>query len=132
MAKIIVYAGDFLTGGAKYSSGTFTLRTTAESVFGETIPVSELEIIDDASEENVKIIGGGVEWVRRDLYRNMRVCYVPFWLQLYRSAKTLLNSKIEESPFVARFKDGRKLLAATDKKTFTELKLSFRRGNQNT
>ena len=54
MAKIKVHAGDFLEGDSQYSFGSLILKTKEHNFLGETIPITELELVDIASEENVK------------------------------------------------------------------------------
>ena len=62
MAKIQVHAGDFLPGKGEFSAGKLTLKTSAHSWVGETIPVSRLATIEIATEESVKRVGGTIGW----------------------------------------------------------------------
>ena len=112
MAVIKVHAGDFLKGDSQYSFGSFSLRTNKHMFLGETILVSQLESVDVASEENVKKLGGTVGWgvVGGALLGPVGLL-----------AGLLLGGKKKQVTFVAKFKDGRKLLATTDSKTFTKL-----------
>jgi hypothetical protein len=112
VAKIKVHAGDFLEGDGQYGFGSLTLRTKEHSFIGETIPVTELETVEIATEESVKKIGGTIGWGAAGA-----VILGPVGLL----AGLLLGGKKKEVTFVARFKDGRKLLATTDSKTFTKL-----------
>lgn len=112
MAKIKVQAGDFLKGDCQYSFGSLVLRTEEHKFMGETISVTELEAVDIATEETVKKIGGTVGWGAAGA-----VILGPVGLL----AGLLLGGKKKEVTFVAKFKDGRKLLATTDSKTFTKL-----------
>lgn len=112
MAKVKVHAGDFLEGDGQLSFGSLKLRTKAHRILGETIPLTELESVEIATEESVKKIGGTVGWGVAGA-----VILGPVGLL----AGLLLGGKKKEITFVARFKDGRKLLASTDSKTFTKL-----------
>ena len=112
MAKIKVHAGDFLEGDNQYSFGSLILKTKEHNFLGETIPITELELVDIASEENVKKLGGTVGWGVAGA-----VILGPVGLL----AGLLLGGKKKEVTFIAKFKDGRKLLATTDNKTFTKL-----------
>lgn len=116
MGKIKVHAGDFeKIGNNSFSFGVFTLFTKEHPFMGETILSSELESIDTASEENVKKIGGTVGWgvVGGALLGPVGLL-----------AGLLVGGKKKEVTFVAKFKDGRKLLATTDNKTYTKIQAS--------
>lgn len=112
MAKVTVHAGDFLQGSSQYSFGSLILRTEAHAFLGETIPVAQLESVDVASEESVKKLGGTIGWGAAGA-----IVLGPVGLL----AGLLLGGKKKEVTFVAKFKDGRKLLATTDSGTFTKL-----------
>lgn len=113
MAKIKVHAGDFYDGGQhSYSFGSFTLYSDKAKWMGETILASQLEEVAPASEENVKKIGGTVGWGAAGA-----LVLGPAGLL----AGLILGGKGKEVTFVAKFKDGRKMLATTDSKTYTKL-----------
>ncbi len=112
MAKVKVLAGDFLKGNGEYSWGSLVLKTKEHSWVGETIPLTQLETVEIATEESVKKIGGTVGWGAAGA-----VILGPVGLL----AGLLLGGKKKEITFVAKFKDDRKLLAQTDSKTFTKL-----------
>ncbi|HEX5340354.1 MAG TPA: hypothetical protein VFX47_05695 [Gammaproteobacteria bacterium] len=112
MATVKVHAGDFLKGDGQISFGSLVLKTKEHSWVGESIPFSALETVDVASEESVKKIGGTVGWGAAGA-----VILGPVGLL----AGLLLGGKKKEVTFVAKFKDGRKLLATTDSKSFTKL-----------
>jgi len=112
MAKVKVLAGDFLEADGEYSWGSLTLKTKEHSWVGETIPLNQLDTVDIATEESVKKIGGTVGWGAAGA-----VILGPVGLL----AGLLLGGKKKEVTFVAKFKDGRKLMAQTDSKTFTKL-----------
>lgn len=112
MAKVKVHAGDFIKGEGQISFGSLTLKTEQHSWVGEAIPFSALETVEVASEESVKRIGGTVGWGAAGA-----VILGPVGLL----AGLLLGGKKKDVTFVAKFKDGRKLLATTDNKSFTKL-----------
>lgn len=112
MAKVKVLAGDFLESDGEYSWGSLKLKTKEHSWVGETIPLNQLDTVDIATEESVKKIGGTVGWGAAGA-----VILGPVGLL----AGLLLGGKKKEVTFVAKFKDGRKLMASTDSKTFTKL-----------
>ncbi len=96
----------------EYTWGSLMLKTKEHPWAGETIPLTQLETVEIATEESVKKIGGTVGWGAAGA-----VILGPVGLL----AGLLLGGKKKEITFVAKFKDGRKLLAQTDSKTFTKL-----------
>lgn len=114
MSKIKVHAGDFLKGEGSFSSmfKTITLLTNQHSFAGEAIPISNLETVEIATEESVKRLGGTIGWGAVG-----GLLLGPLGLL----AGVLVGGRGKEVTFIARFKDGRKLLATADSKTFTEL-----------
>lgn len=112
MAKVTVHAGDFLKGDSQFSFGSLVLRTEAHSFVGEAIPITQLDSVEAASEESVKKIGGTVGWGAAGA-----LVLGPVGLL----AGLLLGGRKKEVTFVAKFKDGRKLLATTDNGTYTKL-----------
>lgn len=115
MAKVKVHAGDFLEGDSQYSFGSLVLKTKEYNIIGEAIPITELETVEIATEESVKKIGGTIGWGAAGA-----LILGPVGLL----AGLLLGGKKKEVTFIAKFKDGRKLLASTDSKTFTKLQAS--------
>lgn len=113
MAKITVHAGDFLKGDSKFAFGSLHLKTEKHSFAGEVISLDSLTEVEIASEESVKKIGGTIGWGAVG-----GLVLGPVGLL----AGLLLGGKSKEVTFVARFKDGRKLLATTDSGTFKQLK----------
>ena len=111
MKKITIHAGDFLEGDGFYSSDTLILRSE-KNRSGEVIRVRRLVTVEIATEETVKKIGGTIGWGVAGA-----VIFGPVGLL----AGLLLGGKKKEVTFVAKFRDGRKLLATTDSKTFTKL-----------
>ena len=117
MAKFEVHAGDFSKGSASLSGDTFKILKK-NSIWGtENISTKELALIELATEESVKKIGGTVGWGLAGA-----AILGPVGLL----AGLLLGGKGKEITFIAKFKDGRKLIATTDSKTYTKLQaLSF-------
>lgn|SRR5690625_3429556 len=113
MAKIKVHAGDFRKGDGALHFGILVLPTEEKPIAGEGIKLSELEEVEVASEESVKRLGGTIGWGVAGA-----VILGPVGLL----AGLLAGGRKKEVTFVAKFKDGRKLLATTDSKTFTAMK----------
>jgi hypothetical protein len=116
MSKVTVHAGDFEKGDGQFSFGVFVLRTASKQWVGESIPATALESIDVASEESVKRIGGTIGWGAAGA-----VILGPVGLL----AGLLLGGKKKEVTFVAKFKDGRRLLATTDSAAFVKMKAAI-------
>lgn len=113
MAKIKVLAGDFLKGDGQVSFNALGLRTEKHSFLGESIPFSQLEEVEVASEESVKKIGGTIGWGAAGA-----VLLGPVGLL----AGLLAGGRKKEVTFVAKFKDGRKLMGTADNATYLKLK----------
>lgn len=111
MAKVIVHAGDWPKGKGGYHLGAFSLPRSGWNQ-SEIILASQLEEIAPASEENVKRLGGTVGWgiVGATLLGPVGLL-----------AGLVAGGRGKDVTFVAKFKDGRKLLGTTDSKTFTKL-----------
>ncbi len=115
MAKIKVHAGDFLEGVGTLSFGVLNLKTKEKKFSGENILLTQLKSVELATEENVKKVGGTIGWgVAGALILG------PAGLL----AGLLMGGRSKEVTFIAVFKDGRKLLATTDNKSFTRLQAS--------
>jgi len=113
MANIKIHAGDFLKGNSSLTwPNALFLKTTQHPFLGEQIELSELEEIETASEESVKKFGGTVGW---------GVAGALIFGAVGLLAGLLVGGRKKEVTFVAKFKDGRKLLATTDNKTFIKL-----------
>lgn len=108
MATIKILAGDLPEGNCNYQLGQFQFGFLGSKVISD----NELEIVEIATEESVKRIGGTIGWGAVGA-----VILGPVGLL----AGLLLGGKKKEITFVARFKDGKKIFASTDSKTFTKL-----------
>jgi len=114
MAKIRIHAGDFLPNrDGQLTFGSLVLPTAEKAFAGEAISITKLESVEVATEESVKRLGGTVGWGVAGA-----VVLGPVGLL----AGLLLGGKGKDVTFAATFKDGRRLLATTDSKTFTKLK----------
>ena len=112
MAKITVHAGDFIEGKGQISFGSMVLKTKEKNWVGEGIPFSDIDEIEKASEDAVKRVGGTLGWGVAGA-----VVLGPVGLL----AGLLAGGRGKDVTFVAKLKDGRKLLATTDAKTFTKM-----------
>ena len=77
-----------------------------------TITRSEVEEVSLATEENVKRLGGTVGW---------GVAGAALLGPIGLLAGLLLGGKGKDVTFILKLKDGRKMLATTDSKTFTKI-----------
>lgn len=132
MAKVKVHAGDFKKKAeSSFLFGQFSLylsnqeaiekaKEKGKGIFGQafaanmpvTYSAKDIEEIDLASEESVKKIGGTVGWGVAGA-----VVLGPAGML----AGLLLGGKKKEVTFVCRFKDGKKLLATVDSKTWKKI-----------
>ena len=107
MSKIKVLAGDFPEGSCDYSWGQFNFGFLSENISDKN-----LETVEIATEESVKKVGGTIGWGAAGA-----VILGPVGLL----AGLLLGGRKKEVTFIAKFKDGKKMLASTDSKTYTKL-----------
>lgn len=84
----------------------------AASFKAETISFDDIEEIEEASEDNVKRIGGTIGWGAAGA-----ALLGPAGML----AGLLLGGKGKEITFVCKFKDGRRLLATVDSKTWLKM-----------
>ncbi len=113
MARIELHAGDWGRGSGTYGSilSVFSFPTPG-SFQQETVMGNQLASIEIASEESVKRIGGAAGWGAIGA-----LALGPVGLL----AGMLLGGRGKDVTLIATFKDGRKLLATTDSKTFVKL-----------
>lgn len=116
MSSIKVHAGDFLTKPGFVKGARINLKTAAKSWIGEYIPLSDVVELEVATEESVKRLGGTVGWGAAGA-----LLLGPVGLL----AGLLAGGRGKEVTFVAKFRDGRKLLASTDSKTFTSMQAAL-------
>ncbi|MTI95926.1 MAG: hypothetical protein FH749_10660 [Firmicutes bacterium] len=113
MAKVRVHAGDFLKGSGEFGFGAFALRTAQHRFFGERIPASSIEELEVVTERDVKKLSGTLGWGAIG-----GIAFGPVGLL----GGLLIGGRRTQVTFVARFKDGRKLLASTDSKTYSKIR----------
>lgn len=111
---MMVHAGDYSKGECFILESPITSKNIQNGweYNSKHISLKQLEAIEIASEESVKRIGGAIGW---GAVGGMLLGPVGLLAGL------LIGGKKNEVTFVARFKDGRKMLATTDKREFTKL-----------
>lgn len=124
MSKIQIHAGDFNKGKGQISF-TFGICTITPpygngdkwAPTAHTIDSANIEELAPASEENVKRIGGTLGWGAIGA-----LALGPVGLL----AGLVAGGKGKDVTFILKLKDGRKMLATTDNKSYTKLTaLSF-------
>lgn len=111
LGSLKIHAGDFKDAkAANFGSGTFVFSTGIFKT--EKVPSSAIEALDVASEESLKKMGGTIGW---GIVGGVALGGIGL------VAGLLAGGRSKEVTFVCKFKDGRKLLATTDSKTFTEI-----------
>ena len=113
MTKIVVHAGDWGKGKGQFSFGALALPKPNSPWSFEGVSLASLSSVEVATEEAVKRVGGTIGWGAVGA-----VILGPVGLL----AGLIAGGRGKDVTFVAEFKDGRKLLATTDSKTFTKLK----------
>lgn len=117
MAKIKIHAGDFPAGSANATFGSIVFPWKAgDGWAGEVVRFSEIESIEIASEESVKKIAGTVGW---------GVVGATLLGPVGLLAGLLAGGRKNEVTFICKFKDGRKMLATTDSKTYTKMQAAI-------
>lgn len=120
MPNIKVEAGDFRVGKfSNFSDGfsgvKFVMATEVNTWHGPVCvdyQATEVDEITEASEENVKRMGGTVGWGVAGA-----VLLGPVGLL----AGLLMGGRGKSLTFVCRFKDGKKFLGTTDSKTYKRM-----------
>jgi len=107
-----VHAGDFRKGkDHQFLRGKLIMKRP-KGFFRETIAIDQVEIVEVASEEAVKRIGGTIGWSVAGA-----VLLGPVGLL----AGLLAGGVGKDVTFVCKLKDGRKFLATASSKIFVEL-----------
>lgn len=115
MASITIHAGDFTKGKASIGFNVISFPWAPGDGFslGKTLVLDgALESVTLASEDAVKRAGGTIGWGVAGA-----VLLGPVGLL----AGLLMGGKSKDVTFIAQFKDGKKMLATTDSKSFTKL-----------
>lgn len=111
MTKLKIHAGDW-DGPSEFIVSQFHLHRKGTVWSFDKIWGSELADVSIATEESVKRVGGTIGWGIAGA-----VALGPIGLL----AGVLVGGRGKDVTFVAKFKDGRKLIATTDSKTFTKI-----------
>jgi hypothetical protein len=115
MSSITIHAGDFPKGKASLGFGVITFPWQPGDGFsaGNSVVLkNHLESVEIASEESVKRVGGTLGW---------GIAGATLLGPVGLLAGLLLGGKGKDVTFVAVFKDGKKMLATADAKTYTKL-----------
>lgn len=119
MSNINIHAGDFRVGKAKLSVGSVLISIQYPysmgdgfSVAMEHLAFSDIKEIAQASEENVKRLGGTVGW---------GVVGAALLGPVGLVAGLLAGGKGKDITFILKMNDGKKLLATTDSKSYTKI-----------
>lgn len=113
MANIKVHAGDFNKWGTNSFSAMFgSVHLTLTDGKSKVYRAADIVEITVASEQNAKRIGGAVGWGAVG-----SLAFGPLGLL----AGVMAGGNSKDVTFIARFKDGRKLLGTIDGKAFTKL-----------
>jgi hypothetical protein len=114
MAKIKVLAGDFLQGDGEYRSGTITLVTALHPWPGVSLKQSDIKHMEIASEASSTKMENAL---------GLGLAGALVLGPVGAAAGMIFASEQKEITFMITLKDGRKLLAATDDKTFQRIAL---------
>ncbi|MCY1397532.1 hypothetical protein D9M71_125400 [compost metagenome] len=118
MTRLTIQAGDFLQGEGEYTDGAITLRTLKNPQQGEKITLNRIKEMTIANQESSRSLGSTLGW-------GMAGALVAGPIGMI--AGMWLGGKEEEVTFVAKLKDGRKLMAITDAKTYTKLSRALKK-----
>lgn len=110
MAKISVLAGDFLQGEASFQSGAFTLQTILNQQI--RIPIKSIDTLEPACVESVKNTKDAL---------GLGIAGAMLLGPVGAVAGYLIAGEETEVTFIAKLKDGRKLLAVTNEDTYQEI-----------
>jgi len=114
LGQFEIIAGDFPNGkNAQFCVGIFILGSFFNQ---EKIEVAEVDILEIASEENVKKMGGTVGW---------GIAGAALLGPLGLLAGLLLGGKSKQVTFICQFKDGRKFLAIAHQKIYTKIQAAI-------
>ncbi|MFK0312780.1 hypothetical protein ACIQUF_16310 [Pseudomonas sp. NPDC090233] len=117
MTRLTVQSGDFLQGEGEFRNGSLTLKTPRSPSPGERISLTRITDLQLASLESSRSLSSALGWgVAGALVAGPVGLIAGLWL----------GGKEEEATFLATFKDGRKLLAITDGKTWSKIDDSWR------
>jgi hypothetical protein len=116
VSKITVHAGDFAKGGAhSFAWGALNMYGPKGRLQEplQRIELGQLAEVDVASEETFRKVGGSIGWGAAGL-----LVLGPAGML---AGVLVGGGKRKEVTFVAKLKDGRKMLATADQATYTKL-----------
>ncbi len=114
MASIEIHAGDFPSGKHSTNGGVISLSwAPGDGLLGKTvILIGQVDEVSVASEEEVKRTAGTLGW---------GVAGAALLGPVGLLAGLLLGGKGKDVTFIMKLKDGKKMLATTDAKTYTKI-----------
>lgn len=118
MTRLTVQSGDFLQGEGEYRNGALTLKTPRSPSPGERISLARIKELKLANLDTSRNLGSALGWsVAGALVAGPVGLLAGLWFG---------GKKDEEATFLATFKDGRKLMATTDGKTWSKIDDTWR------
>jgi hypothetical protein len=118
MSKVKVLAGDFLQGDGEYHSGLLNVETPLYPWPGIKIPVTSVKSIEVATTGSNKKLEDAI---------SLGLAGALVLGPLGAAAGVFLASEEIEVTFWVTLKDGRRLLAATDDRTYREIEGGVRK-----
>ncbi|MDN3525633.1 hypothetical protein QWY79_10190 [Halomonas sabkhae] len=115
MAKIKVHAGDFSKINAQYTFGSFVLNEPGKWT-STSYSSNDIEVLEQASEENVKRLAGTAGW---------GVAGAALLGPVGLLAGLIGGGRGKDVTFVVKFSDGKKLLGTVDSKAYTKMQASL-------
>ncbi len=114
MSTITIHAGDYPLGRARLGRGEIKLPIGKGQGYltRERLALDEIELLEVATEASVRRLGGALGWGAAGA-----ALFGPAGLV----AGALLGGRDTEVTFVARTRDGRRMLATTDLETWKRL-----------
>lgn len=115
MSKFVIHGGDFIKGGTppSFSFGYFRLCTVAHQWAGESVSASDIDTIEVLTEANAKRLSGSLAWGAVGA-----IALGP----IGGLAGLLAGGNGSDVTFACQFKDGRKLVATVDSKTYAKIR----------
>jgi len=112
MPKIKVHASNFDNMEISITGGVIFIKSKWSQLVGDRVDPASVVALDVASEDSVKKIGGSLGWGVAG-----GVLMGPLGL----IAGAILGGNRKDVTFIAELSEGRKFMATTDSKTYTEL-----------
>lgn len=112
MPKIKIHASNFDNIEMSITGGVIFIKSKWTQLAGDRVDPASVVALDVASEDSVKKIGGSLGWGVAG-----GVLMGPLGL----IAGAILGGNRKDVTFIAELSEGRKFMATTDSKTYTEL-----------